>query len=129
MATSLRTNQLFQTPMKDEDGVFVDSMNKWILLYDGMTLPRGDIHTAQCVNLMKMLGMGYQIQHGWNVQMQASPFNKHILTLVDEITSAGNAAIYTEPEYSKCHLSTNGATSTLVYSPPTQAKQLTTKVN
>jgi hypothetical protein len=47
--------------MKDEDGVFVDSMNKWILLYDGMTLPRGDIHTAQCVNLMKMLGMGYQI--------------------------------------------------------------------
>ena len=35
--------------------------------------------------------------------------------MVDEITLAGNAVTYIHPKNSKCHLSTNGATSTLEY--------------
>ena len=59
--------------------------------------------------------MIYQILLEQNMKMQASSFNKSILTLVDEITSDGNAAIYIQPRNSKYHLSTNYVTSTLEY--------------
>ena len=92
------TKQLVGIPLKGEDEVFVGSMNKWILFYNGMTLPQRDVHTAECADLMENLGVGYQIWHGWNMRIQASLLNKSILTLVDEITSAGNAVIYIQPK-------------------------------
>ena len=49
------------------------------------------------------------------MQMQASSFNEAILTLVDEITSAGNAVIYIQPKNSKHRLSATSVTSTLKY--------------
>jgi hypothetical protein len=61
VATSLAPGQLLGTPLKGEYDVFVGSMNKWILFYDGMTLPQGDICTAECANLMENLGVGYPI--------------------------------------------------------------------
>ena len=47
--------------------------------------------------------------------MQVSSFNESVLTLVNEITSAGNMVTYIQPTNSKCYLSMNGATSILEY--------------
>jgi hypothetical protein len=80
-----------------------------------MILPQGDVRTDECANLMETLGVGYQMWLAWNVRMLASSFNEAILNLVDEITSAGNGAIYIQPKNSKRHLSSNGVTSTLEY--------------
>ena len=94
VATSLTADQLLGTLLEGENEVFIGSMNKWMLFYNGMTLCQGDIRTTECANLMKTLGAEYQIWLGWNVRIQASSFNESILILVDKITSARNAAIY-----------------------------------
>ena len=57
----MTTRQLVGTPLEGEDEVFMASMNTWILFFDGMRLPQGDILTAECANLMENLGVGYQI--------------------------------------------------------------------
>ena len=67
VATSLTTNQLVGTPPKREYEVFVGSMNKWVLFYNGMKLPQGDVCTDECPNLMETLGVGYHIWLGWNM--------------------------------------------------------------
>ena len=63
-----------------------------------MTFPQGDVHKDKAADLMETLGVGYHIWLGWNMQRQASSFNKSILTLVDEITSAGSGEIYIQPK-------------------------------
>jgi hypothetical protein len=115
VATKLTSDQLAGTPLKGKDDVFVGSLNKWILFYGGMTLPQGDLRKDECADLMETLGVGYQIWLGWNVRMQWSSFNKGILTLVDDITSVGNGAIYIQPKNSTRHISSNGVTCTLEY--------------
>ena len=60
VTTQLTADQLTCTPLEGEDDVFIGSMNNWILFYDGMTLLQGDVHTANCTNLMEKLGVSYQ---------------------------------------------------------------------
>ena len=115
VATGLTLKQLAGTPLEGEEEVFIGSLNKWILFYDGMTLPQGDVRTVERSNLPETLGMDYHLWLGWSVRMLASFFNEAILNLVDEIMSEGNGEIYIQPKNSKRHLSSNGVTSTFEY--------------
>ena len=69
VTTSLTAGQLAGTPLKGDDDVFIGSLSKWIVFYDGMTLPQGGVRMNKCANLMKALSVGYQIWLRWNVKM------------------------------------------------------------
>ena len=59
--TSLTTEQLVGTPLEGKEEVFIGSVNKWILFFDGMTLPQGYVRTFECAKLMENLGVGYRL--------------------------------------------------------------------
>ena len=59
--TSLLSEQLVGTPFEGKNEVFIGSIIKRILFFNGMTLPQGYVCTAECANLMQNLSVGYQL--------------------------------------------------------------------
>jgi hypothetical protein len=115
VATPLTAIHLKGTPLEGEEGVFIGSLNKWILFYHGMELPQGDVRTFEDSNLPEALGSGYQLWASWIVRMLAPAYNDAILNLVDDITTKDEGAIYIQPKSSNRHLSSNGSTSAYEY--------------
>jgi hypothetical protein len=60
VGTKLTSKQLVGTTFEGENEVFMESMNKWILFFEGMSLPQGDVRTAERANLMDNVGVCYQ---------------------------------------------------------------------
>ena len=117
VSSALTADHLKGTPHEGQNDIFVSSLPSWIIIYNGMAAPEGDVRSDESESIMSTLGCGYRNWHKYAVQYTSTSQSDDVLRIIDDIKMVDEMATYVQPENSKRPFSQDGPMTCLFRAP------------